>query len=465
MARIIRSILIIALLGCVCAGEVSARRAVGAGTKVWITEGRYTLAKLSSAVADPHLMKYEDGVATIYGAFEMSGKTAEMVIGPGETLRMRHVPVPPGQQPPPQQVIDRRMFLTEGRVTWKDCTVEGFYWISVDPSVAGVWENVKFRVADDHNDQYEPIEFGTSYLSWRGGEVDARNCTKTLLPTAPWTKFDVETTIEGVRFLSGGMILGPLPLVKTSCDYTFSDCVFDSPLLGEQGSPRPFTIESHASDLGVLHVKLINPTFVQGQSVDANNIARVIGSTAKVVCVHDGQETQYVDESPGLHAIEGSDSFERLSQDATALRERFTSPDLAKDFGSLFWPLERLWIVECGASFARSAKRYSDRDMQRWTELYSEVKEILDELPDLWRPGSRYCPTPVPFPLGDPTLSQTATAQRRPDGTVDLRTSDSHLIYDPHGGEHKFASFTAESKIRGRPLMDVFPAYGAISIR
>ncbi|MFH1738799.1 MAG: hypothetical protein ABIH23_07305, partial [bacterium] len=77
----------------------------------------------------------------------------------------------------------------------------------------------------------------------------------------------------------------------------------------------------------------------------------------------------------------------------------------------------------------------------------------------------RYCQTPVPFPLGDPTLSNSATARRRPDGTVELRTSDSHLIYDPHGGEHKFASFTAESEIRGRPLMDVFPAYGAISIR
>ncbi|HPO07611.1 MAG TPA: hypothetical protein PLZ55_03000 [bacterium] len=445
--------------------RAEARRGVGSPGKVWITDGTFTLEELCKAVAKPELMTYENSVATIYGSFEMRGLTAKLVIQPGETLRFCHVPVPPGENPPPQQVIDRRMFLTQGLVEWKDCTVEGFYWINVDPSVAGLWENVKFIVADDHNNQYDPIELGSCELTWRGGTVDARNCAKTLLPTAPWTKQDVETTIEKVRFLSGGRIVGPVPVAGNSCVYTFQGCTFE---LSGDPTMRPFHIESHASDLGVFHVKLVDPVFSGERKVDESALADVRGSTAKLILKRGATETVQVDSSPDIHSATDSREFQDMQKANSELRQSFDKPELLENAGSLFWPLRRFAVLDAGLAFAFSAKQYSDRDMQSWRDLNQEVSWILKELSDLWRPGSRYCPNPVPFPtpgIKDEARSDMIWAKRAPDGTVDIGSRNMKLIYNPHGDEHRFACFTADSTIRERPLMDTYPELGAISIR
>jgi len=455
------------LLSILPGGEsrAGARQGIGSPGKVWITDGTFTLEELCKAVAKPEWMTYENSVATIYGSFEMRGQTAKLVIQPGETLRFCHVPVPPGQNPPPQQMIDRRMFLTQGLVEWKNCTVEGFYWISVDPSVAGLWDNVNFIVADDHDNQYDPIELGSCELTWRGGTVDARNCTKTLLPTAQWIKQDVETTIEKIRFLSGGRIVGPLPVAGNTSVYTLKECTFE---LSGDPATRPFHIESHASDLGVFHVKLIDPVFAGERKVEDSALADVRGSTAKFILKRGETESVQVDLSPDIHSATNSQEFRDMQKADSELRQRFDNPELLENAGSLFWPVQRFAVLDAGLAFAASAKRYSDRDMQSWHDLNSEVSWILKELPDLWRPGSKYCPNPVPFPapgIKDNARSDTIWAKRESDGIVNIVSRNMNLTYNPHADENHFACFTADSTIRDRPLMDACPEYGAISIR
>lgn|GEM_PF-6269820 len=105
------------------------RRASASATKVWIQAGRFTLQELADTVGRADVLRTEKGVATLRGALELNGLTAELVIGPGETLRMRHVPVPAGQTPQPQQVLDRRIFLTEGKVDWRDCAIEDWTFL------------------------------------------------------------------------------------------------------------------------------------------------------------------------------------------------------------------------------------------------------------------------------------------------------------------------------------------------
>jgi hypothetical protein len=395
-------------------------------------------------------------VATLRGTFTLDGPSAELVIGPTETLRFIHVPTPPGEEPSAQQVLDRRIFLTRGKVTWQGCRIEDFYWLSVNPEVVVDWEDVTFRVAEDHDSAYAPIELGSSQVTWRGGVVDTRGCKMTLLPHAPWAIADTSAAIEQVRFITAGPVLGPLPVVGVQCAFTFTHCEFES-----DHPEHLFTLTSHASEKGAIRVRLEEPRF-ENSEVKAEDRFALNGSTAEIRLIEGGQETLFHDDSAQMHPTPNSTEFAHSRDISTDLQKRIEDPVFSKDEGSLWWPQERLKELTGGIALSNQGGRYSDHDLVHWKELAQEVEEALVAIPQLHLPGSPYHPAQVPFPT---PCEGIATAVRHEDGVVELDTTESHLFYDPHGDKENFAEFTVASKIRGRELMDVYPALGGVSIR
>jgi hypothetical protein len=359
------------------------QRASASATKVWIQAGRFTLPELAEKVDRADALRYENGVATLHGALELSGPTAELVIGPGETLRMCHVPVPEGEDPQPQQVLDRRIFLTEGKVDWRDCTIEGFYWIGVNPAVRGQWENVKFAIAPDHDDLYPLFYLGSSFLSWQGGRVEGAQSTHLMAPGGPWMRRDVEMRMEKVHFVTGGGLIFPVPIRSISAQFAFRDCTFQRLVANDSVSLPYFHVEASAADLGSFAVRLTRPTFqgMKGKDlkVEGNGPSMVVrGSTAQLALrLPPNLPIHILDPSPDLRAVGSWSAYQKFCVQVEQLHASLERPELASHTGSLWWLRDRLSRVDRGLELATQIGQCSTSDLHRWQTVSREVEEDL----------------------------------------------------------------------------------------
>src|SRR5262249_12451798 len=125
-------------------------RAVGAPGTVTVMGEQNTLASIAADVGDPKLFRLEGKRAIGAGAFTLRGG---LTMGPGESLVMEN----------PEGMWARRfVYLLGGPMDFRDCAIEGAYWIHVGPEARGTWRDVRLVSGANTTSGYPLLYFESS---------------------------------------------------------------------------------------------------------------------------------------------------------------------------------------------------------------------------------------------------------------------------------------------------------------
>jgi hypothetical protein len=408
-----------------------------------------TLVSIAREVGDPALFRLEGKTALCAAPFTLQG---ELAMGPGEVLRMEN----------PQREWARRFVYLLGAMQFRDCAIEGAYWVDLGPSASGTWRDVRILSGDNGDSGYPLVYFRTSKLDWQGGLIDAHPApgifTKFALGTrGGYYRGDVRNTLRGLRIRSYEHALYD-GSDGHHVDLTFDRCVFVTRSEAERA-----ILATHATlaDLGSSRIRLLHCTRRVGEREAPLDGIEVTGSSGCVEIDDGSPETR---RAPGLLPVCGPGAGDLLPVLERRLRRaRLTrlaeNPRLA---GSLHEARVQVEYLEKVRAALQKADAYHARDRETIERALADVEETVAAGPATLKPGTPYRPRPTPFPPG---ATGNARVEALGGGSIRVTTAGSTLVYDPNASGRGYAAFTSESRIRGRRPMAAYVPWGGPSPR
>jgi hypothetical protein len=410
-----------------------------------------TLASIAREVNDPSLFRLEGKTAICSVAFTLEG---ELSMGPGEVLRMEN----------PQKEWARRFVYLLGAMQFRECAIEGAFWIDIGPTAAGQWRDVRLVSGDNGDSGYPLVWFRSSKLDWQGGLIDAHPepgifTRRAIATRAGYYPGDVHNTLRGltIRCREYALYDGG---DRYQIDLTFERCDFVTPF-PEDRAILASTVT--LTDLGRSYFRLIgcrrlaDSKPVPFDDIEVQGSAGVIEIEGADPAVH---RVAHLTPLRGPEAGSLLPNLERRMRQAHSRLERLAeNPRLA---GSLDDPRRRLAYLSKVAAVLEKAEAYHPRDEAAVEAALTTVEETFETAPETLKPGSPYHPRPTPFPA---SLPGAAHVQSLSGGRVRVTSEAVTLLYDPNEGGQGYAAITDESRIRGRKLMGAYAPWGGPSPR
>jgi hypothetical protein len=424
-------------------------RVIASAAGVRVRGSGNTLASVAREVGDPRLFRLEGDVAICAVAFTLEG---ELSLAPGQTLRMEN----------PEREWARRLVYLLGKMEFRDCAIEGAYWIDVGPTASGTWRNVRLVSGENVGSGYPLLYFRSSKLDWQGGMLDACPTPAVYTPRAMGTRRgyhhgDATNTIRSVTIRSRGHALFDDGDAHT-IDLTFEACDF---VTQEPGDRAVIESQVTLADLGQSRFRLVRcRRLAAGQQIPFDAI--VVGGSAATITLEPGDGGMpVVHRAEDLVTRSGTGSGRLLRDMERRLRAaRGTLARLTEEpgnAGSLYEVRRKLDYLDRLRAALAAADAYHPRDADAVAEALGAVEETLANAPETLRAGSAFRPLPVPFPTPP---GGTARAERLPSGRVRVTTGASAIEYDPNAEGKGYAAITHESRVRGRPLFSAYAPWG-----
>lgn len=385
---------------------------------------------------------------TIYG---------QLVMEPGDELVL------------PESEFPKRSIYVLGECQWRDCTVDGVFWLDVGRDAKGTWRNVNIRAGDSGG--YPVVYFRSPALSWDGGGVDcfpragtpARICigTRAGYYPGPFTN-----TVRHVTFRCHQVLIHDWPKQRHDIELTLDGCIIETTGDATAQIVSGVRVADGCSSLFVLKdcIRRHDGVDAPASAMMQRGEVQLAGSGCIVRFVEAGKVTEAKADGLRKAAMTEGNFLSRFTAELTELEAKLDTMSADERLrGTLSFARARLGDLSVMREAMADVGHYGKADT-RWAQgLMADINDTLANAPLALTLGSSHNPAPQhpePPPQGNVTIEDVG------DGRLRVRSGASEWIYFRNPKGTQYATFLPESSVRGRPIAGgAYPPFGGPSVR